>query len=117
MDVGVEGAILKGCLDLIEVVFQTSRDRMDHDPEWRFQWVLQGMGNLLWQMDNPADGRVQPVLIESDLNFPCQDMDDFVLKVMDMEGAPAFRPENGFANVKRSPGLFAHQFVSNAKQL
>ena len=84
MDFRVEGTSLQGSIYLIEVMFQSAGNRMDHNSQWRVQWVLQGMRDLFRQMNNPTGGRVQLRLVQADVNCPLQNMDDLVFVVMDM---------------------------------
>jgi hypothetical protein len=84
MNLGTESTILQSRIHFVEVIFQPTRNSMDHDPKRCVQWVLQCVRDLFRQMDDAANGRVQLVGIQSNFNFPFQHLDDFIFIVMDV---------------------------------
>jgi hypothetical protein len=59
---------------------------------------------------------MQVVPIESNFNLPFQYVNDFVLKVVDMQRAPAFRFEDGFTHIKGAPGLLIRELMRDTEK-
>ena len=84
MSFAIQGVILQSSLHLIEVIFQSARDRKNHNSQWRLPWVLKSVRDIFRQVDDPTDRSMQLFLVQSNIDRALQDVDDLVFVMMDV---------------------------------